>query len=930
MKKYIGIIVCFIMLLAAVAMGSYAAAADIVESGECGENVTYTLDSDGVLTINGSGEMKDYWHDDSPFYNNESIKKVNIKKGVTSVGNYAFYECKALMSVAIPDSVISIGCCAFHQCSKLSSMTIPKSVTTIGYHAFSGCSGLGSVAIPDSVISIDYEAFASCSGLTQLTISNSLLSIGHYVFSGCSGLTSVTIPNGVTSISDNAFSRCSSLTSVIIPNSMISIGERAFDNCWRLTSVIIPDSVKSIANSAFPSSTIIFGRVGSCAQQFAEENDMIFEEEESCTSGHTWDKGKITKESTTNSKGAKVYTCKVCGDTKTEYLFKDEYLIASGSAEDSKWYLDKDGTLTITGNGITIPASFCVGDFNDPGDWYDLVNYVTSLIIDGEYAFIGDAGFRFFNNLEKLEISGVKSIEGKAFFKCNRLISVIVGRGVYIGTVSYCDSLTTVIFGKDIKILTDSALRECHNLENVVFESGDVRIMSGAFSWCGKLQSITFGAGGIYLAEGAFSSMHANVIIPEGKNVVCEDAFNSSSAVVHFLGDLPELRGELNTAESGKVICYYPCSNDTWNTRLPRTAEWRVEHTFGEWESINNNTQHQRICTKDPTHIEVSDHEWDEGVITTAVTCTSAGTKTFTCGVCGFIRTESIEALGHNYSEWRNLNETQHQRICANEASHTEIEEHVWVEHVSEEVPEPFDEYEVCVADSWKYYTCSVCGARKSEKVPAPGHKLSEWIMWNDEQHQKICTVCNTRVEMSDHEWDSGAVTTPATCTDTGTKTYTCSVCGATKTAPIDATGHNYGEWAKLDDEHHQRVCANDASHAETADHVWNDGEITKKPTADVEGEKTFVCTVCGAVKTETVPKLIPAKEDHTPGDVDGNGQVLANDARLALRASAKLETLDERQQTAADVDGSGDVLADDARQILRFSAKLQNEFVKK
>ena len=110
-------------------------------------------------------------------------------------------------------------------------------------------------------------------------------------------------------------------------------------------------------------------------------------------------------------------------------------------------------------------------------------------------------------------------------------------------------------------------------------------------------------------------------------------------------------------------------------------------------------------------------------------------------------------------------------------------------------------------------------------------------------------------------------------------------------------------------------------------EHSWNSGEVTKKPTAEAEGEKTYTCTVCGETETETIPK---SADDYVPGDVDGNGQVLANDARLALRASAKLETLDERQEKAADVDGSGDVLADDARQILRFSAKLQNEFVKK
>ncbi len=81
-------------------------------------------------------------------------------------------------------------------------------------------------------------------------------------------------------------------------------------------------------------------------------------------------------------------------------------------------------------------------------------------------------------------------------------------------------------------------------------------------------------------------------------------------------------------------------------------------------------------------------------------------------------------------------------------------------------------------------------------------------------------------------------------------------------------------------------------------------------------------------ISVEKEPDDTPV-ETVTPGDVDGNGQILANDARLALRASAHLENLDEKQFKAADVNGDNQVLANDARQILRYSAKLQNSFDK-
>lgn len=87
--------------------------------------------------------------------------------------------------------------------------------------------------------------------------------------------------------------------------------------------------------------------------------------------------------------------------------------------------------------------------------------------------------------------------------------------------------------------------------------------------------------------------------------------------------------------------------------------------------------------------------------------------------------------------------------------------------------------------------------------------------------------------------------------------------------------------------------------------------------------------------KTRGSITIRPAGSNETavsssPGDVNGDGRVNANDARLALRASAKLEVLTQEQALAADVDGNGHVYANDARQILRFAAKLQNLFDKK
>jgi len=292
MKKRLLSFVLAVLMIASL-LPATALAADIVDSGTCGaegdgSNLTWTLDSDGVLTISGTGAMKEYDPYKAPWYGSSSrVKSAVIAEGVTSIGEYAFYNCTSLTSVAIPDSVTSIGDDAFSNCKSLTSVTIPDSVTSIGEYAFYNCRSLTSVTIPDSVTSIGDDAFSNCKSLTSVTIPDSVTSIGKWAFSECKSLTSVTIPDSVTSIGDAAFASCTSLTGIwvaegnshyandasgvlfnkdkttlvqcpgafsgsyAIPNSVTSIVGYAFDGCASLTSVTIPDGVTSIGRYAF-------------------------------------------------------------------------------------------------------------------------------------------------------------------------------------------------------------------------------------------------------------------------------------------------------------------------------------------------------------------------------------------------------------------------------------------------------------------------------------------------------------------------------------------------------------------------------------------------------------------------------------------------------------------------------------------------------
>ena len=264
-------------------------------SGSCGDDLTWTLDADGLLTISGTGDMTDFDFDnDTPWSGyRSSIKEILLEPGVTSIGNVAFYDCENLTEVTIPASVSKIGILAFDMCQILPSITIPEGVTTIGADAFSYCSSLESVTIPASVtfigqaaFSLPTNAFSSCNKLTAIEVSPDnpsfrsidgvlfskdgkrivafpgglggtyvipagVTDVGEASFEGCSKLTGVTFPTGVTCINDRAFSFCSDLTSVSIPAGVTNLGDMAFSCCFKLTSASIPDTVSRIGNQAF-------------------------------------------------------------------------------------------------------------------------------------------------------------------------------------------------------------------------------------------------------------------------------------------------------------------------------------------------------------------------------------------------------------------------------------------------------------------------------------------------------------------------------------------------------------------------------------------------------------------------------------------------------------------------------------------------------
>lgn len=304
-----------------------------VQTGSCGENATYDLDSKGKLRIKGSGAVTHI----TAFKENNQIRTVVVEEGITDIAPYAFSRCDSLVSVTLPDSMTAIREAMFIKCDNLSEVTLPKKLKVIGDNAFSGCMNLTSLTLPDTLTDIGVEAFSGV-GITKFNLPQGVQRIGEGAFTSdifteiqlpetitdlgarafqyCEKLKKITIPENVSEIRDGTFLACSALKTVTLPQNLQRIGKDAFSNCKALTEVDISASVTEIGKYAFykcdklntvyirgnevsigecaigysivyvkaeeewkdvrNKNLIFYGNIGSTAEKYAAENELTF------------------------------------------------------------------------------------------------------------------------------------------------------------------------------------------------------------------------------------------------------------------------------------------------------------------------------------------------------------------------------------------------------------------------------------------------------------------------------------------------------------------------------------------------------------------------------------------------------------------------------------------------------------------------------
>lgn len=378
-----------------------AEAADIVATGDCGaedDNVKWKLDSEGTLTISGTGAMKS-WALNSPWSeHSDKITKVIIEKGVTAIGEQAFSGCGKITEITIPDSVTNIKTGAFFECAGLTSIEIPESVTEMGHSVFYGCVNLKEITLPSGVETINSGVFRDCQSLETITFSKNVTKVDFTALCGCSNLKSVIFEHPGCRIADAEHTICNS---------------HDFD------------TEENVFNGT------IYGYENSTAQAYAEKYNRTFVALEGKPAIEIIDSGE----------------CGVMEEDGVSWMFDSEGTLTISGAWGSMYFPDnkvpwnkyqEDIVKVVVEKGVTgievAAFSYCAN--------------LKSVTISDDIMYIGPYAFCGCTSLESIVIpDGVTDIEYSTFRDCINLTSVTLPESIIeIGHSAFegCEKLASI------------------------------------------------------------------------------------------------------------------------------------------------------------------------------------------------------------------------------------------------------------------------------------------------------------------------------------------------------------------------------------------------------------------------------------------------------------------------------------------------------
>ena len=572
--------------------------------------------------------------------------------------------------------------------------------------------------------------------------------------------------SGVTNVGEYAFKDCRYLTCMFLNDDITTISDHAFYKGEYLSAINMPRKLELIDKYAFYGcDTLTFVRARNCSRLRRIEDHAF-------------------------------YSCTMLAELR----------LPEGLTYIGPWAFAWDRILGQEDTTLGLPSSLqtiSTGAFA-------FVNHHKNLNIPANVTSIGDFAFMcdyYMNNLTFSPGDKKLTIGKAAFFGDNHMKSVdLSNRVAQIDRCAFagCEMLEEAYFGDKIDTIEGRAFTSLDNAMKIAVEG----VLNG-------------------------------ILRPDDTEQNADQAGDISTAL-NMIAKVTKLKRAVFKNDPAKSICaaadsnrsfpddcvvYYPQGSYTWLAELKddgtwqgyKTGFWHGDHIAAFTDTVvaptcteQGYTHH--VCTVkgcpydavDDTFVEAAGHKW---ALTTTLppTCTEKGTQFYKCSVCGATRTEKIAPLGHDLSRC----DLKPAATCTQPGRAVGTCARCGVQ-IDEVIPAKGHDYSyaetsvapTCIEPGHYKGTCPTCGKDYDDVVPALGHDWGEWVTSIEPTVSTVgyrYHVCNRDgcgyregediPKLHTHTWDAGIVTQKPTAAEPGVRTYTCTVCGQTRTETIPATG---------------------------------------------------------------------------------------------------------------------------------------------
>lgn len=572
--------------------------------------------------------------------------------------------------------------------------------------------------------------------------------------------------SGVTNVGARAFKDCRYLTCMFLNDDITTIGDHAFYKDEYLSAINMPRKLELIDKYAFYGcDTLTFVRARNCSRLRRIEDHAF-------------------------------YSCTMLAELR----------LPEGLTYIGPWAFAWDRILGQEDTTLGLPSSLqtiSTGAFA-------FVNHHKNLNIPANVTSIGDFAFMcdyYMNNLTFSPGDKKLTIGKAAFFGDNHMKSVdLSNRVAQIDKCAFagCEMLEEAYFGDKIDTIEGRAFTSLDNAMKIAVEG----VLNGILRPDDTEQNADQ-AGDISTALNMIAK------VTKLKRAVFK---NDPAKSIYGAADS-------NRSFPDDCVVYYPQGSYTWLAELKddgtwqgyQTGFWHGDHIAAFTDTVvaptcteQGYTHH--VCTVkgctyapvDDTYVAATDHTW-VNTQTLPPTCTEQGTAFYKCSVCGATRTEKIAPLGHDLSRC----DLKPAATCTQpgRAVGTCVRCGVQIDEVIPAKGHDYSYAETSVAPTCTepgHYkgTCPTCGKDYDDVVPALGHDWGEWVTSIEPTVSTVgyrYHVCNRDgcgyregediPKLHTHTWDAGVVTQKPTAAEPGVRTYTCTVCGQTRTEAIPATG---------------------------------------------------------------------------------------------------------------------------------------------